>query len=305
MNKVVVLMSVYNGERYLAEQLDSILKQDYPNIDILIRDDGANEATKDILRKYQRENDNIYVFSGDNLGVPFSYFELLRLIDIDRWDFFAFSDQDDVWLPQKISSAIIQLEQYEAENPILYCSNLVIVDESLNEKGTVFGQQKICPSFGNALIENICVGCTLVANQRLVQMIKHNIPKYCIMHDWWFYLVASAFGKVIYDSKAQILYRQHEKNVVGARYSILCLWRSRIKNAGVQRGKRYSQVAEFFYVFKERLDHEEVVEAVVKSFLNYRKNWKACIRLLSDGNVVRQKRIDNLIFNLLFLIKYI
>ena len=146
-SKVQVLLSTYNGEKYLKEQLDSLLAQDYPNIDILIRDDGSKDSTKQILTGYENHK-NIRVIYGSNIGITASFLELLKISDPEA-EFLAFCDQDDVWLKDKISRAVAALQKHPSDIPLMYCSRLTIVDESLR----IIGYSKLPRkglSFNNA-----------------------------------------------------------------------------------------------------------------------------------------------------------
>ena len=105
-------MSTYNGEKYLREQIDSILNQDYPEISLLIRDDGSTDGTVDILKEYAQKYRDIDYYVGENLGVQNSFFDLMKRAD-KRAYYYAFADQDDVWLPGKIKRAIELLEREE------------------------------------------------------------------------------------------------------------------------------------------------------------------------------------------------
>ena len=143
--KVQILMSTYNGERYLAEQLDSIFRQTWPNIEVLVRDDGSKDATLEILNEYQKKHANLYVFPGTNEGLTRSFLELIQKCDAD---YVAFSDQDDYWLENKIEVAVERLAEFDG--PALYCSNQILVDQDLNRlpEGEI---PDAVPGFGNAL----------------------------------------------------------------------------------------------------------------------------------------------------------
>ena len=121
METVQVLMSTYNGEKYIREQLNSIINQTYPSIKILVRDDGSSDGTIEILEEYAAKYDNMAYYAGKNLGVIQSFLQLLKDSD-DSSAYYAFSDQDDVWLPEKIEKAVEMIENNkEVEQPILYC----------------------------------------------------------------------------------------------------------------------------------------------------------------------------------------
>ena len=195
MKKVQILMSTYNGEKYVDEQINSLLQQDHANLEILIRDDGSKDSTVSILEKYNREYPNINLIIGENKGVISSFFELAMKASKEA-DYFAFCDQDDYWKPQKISRAVNLLDKEAPETPLLYFSRLDIVDEHLNS----LKQSPIPPrgaTLENALIQNIATGCTIVFNKKLLETFTSHLPNVnqVTMHDSWFYLLATAFGK--------------------------------------------------------------------------------------------------------------
>ena len=235
--KVTVLMSTYNGEKYLREQMDSILGQSFP-VKILVRGDGSTDQTVKILEEYKSTYTNFDFILGKNLGVQQSFFELL--MEAPESDFYAFADQDDVWDKVKIQRAIEKI--CDKRGPCLYCSNTIIVDENLN----VIKKEKrqVSVSFGNALVQNVCAGCTAVINKELREIINRVRPKKVIMHDWWMYLVAETFGQTLYDEDAYIKYRQHGGNVWGLKLKKSEILRYRLRQVFLKRGDVYRQLEE-------------------------------------------------------------
>jgi hypothetical protein len=128
-------------------------------------------------------------------------------------EYFAFSDQDDFWLPTKLESAVAALEEHDADKPLLYCSAVEYVDAELNY--LAYSKKPKRLGFGNALVENVAVGATVVINRKARSMVLSHLPQHALMHDWWLYLVVSAFGEVIYDPSPRLKYRQHSANAVG------------------------------------------------------------------------------------------
>lgn len=297
MKKVQILMSTYNGMKYLPEQLKSIEKQDYSNITLLIRDDGSTDGTIEYLREYQENHINVNVLQGNNIGVCKSFFELINKAD-KKADFYALSDQDDYWLPDKVSSALLQIEN-ETHTPLLYCCNKTITDELLNPiLLKVKYEMNLIPSFENALVENICTGCTCIFNKALNTIISQNIPEYVIMHDWWIYLLASAFGKVIYDKNPHILYRQHDNNVHGTITSKRMLIKHRLKELTNKRGKIYLQLEN---LIKLNILNETQTKMVCL-ILNTKHSFFSRIQLCCNNRISRQGRNSNLLFKCIVLI---
>jgi glycosyltransferase involved in cell wall biosynthesis len=209
--RVAVLMSTYNGEKFIDEQIVSILKQLPAEGLLMVRDDGSTDKTVEKIRRMK--DTRIQIEIGENIGFAKSFLTLLNETPRDR-EMVMFADQDDVWLDGKIQRAWDSLATSEGQAS-LYCSGQLITDEKLNilESSERITHQ---PSFRNAIAENIVTGCTAAINNQALQlMLRSGVPKHVQFHDWWLYLVISAHGKVIVDEKAFILYRQHENNYIG------------------------------------------------------------------------------------------
>lgn len=312
MMSVQILMSTYNGEKYIRTQLDSILEQDYRDIGILIRDDGSADATREIIKEYAEKYFNITWYAGENIGVQKSFFDLITKADLEK-DYYAFADQDDKWLPGKISRAVSILERYPKDVPVLYCSDKIIVDEELRPLKVTVSRVMKKPSFGNALVQDMCTGCTAVMNKTLLKLIRNQIPDYVIMHDWWFYLTASCFGEVYYDKESYILYRQHGNNTSGAMINKRTLLQYRIHQLFQPRGEIHRQAINFLDIYgKEEASHINQRGCfpqipyknlkLLKDLLKTRENIFCRIRLAVNPRLFRQKVADNIILKFIILI---
>lgn len=216
-SKVAILMSTYNGEKYLSQQIDSIIEQDETDWLLYIRDDGSTDETQAIIRNYATMDSRIIEFGKNfstNIGVVSSFFYLLKGIEAD---FYLFCDQDDIWLPNKVSDTIIQLKK--STNPALAYTQLAVVDKNLNiinNKSTEVFKTNLAAIIS---VDNYITGCTVGINRALrniiIEVRDEDYDK-IIMHDWWSALVAAYFGEIIYIEETTILYRQHENNVIGA-----------------------------------------------------------------------------------------
>lgn len=207
---VVVLMSTYNGERYVAEQLRSILDQLPADSRIIIRDDGSRDGTVGAITALG--DNRIGVTSGPNVGFGRSFLTLLAAAP--GADMVMFSDQDDVWLPGKIDRAWQHLAPL-ADRPALYGSAQMLVDSELNRLHATPPWPN-GPSLANALTENIITGCTAALNRPAVELLQRGgVPDGVHFHDWWMYLVVSAFGTVVFEDHPTLLYRQHGGNQIG------------------------------------------------------------------------------------------
>lgn len=318
MKKIQVLMSTYNGAAYLREQLDSILGQDcgelgIAKLSLFIRDDGSGDGTQGILKEYERKYpEQVHWVQGENRGVIKSFFELLQKAD-EGADYYAFSDQDDYWMSDKLSSGVRLLERVGNEGtPALYCCRPKLTDEHLEEFTDSIKRPPVCPSFGNALIENVVTGCTAILNPSLRRLLVAELPEFTTMHDRWFYLVASCFGTVIYDETPHICYRQHGGNVVGTKNSRFAELKERLSRFWGKRHDISRQTEEFLRIFgdlsKENLQQfqsENKVSAnlgLAGSLAAARHSFRKRAKLVRSGSLCRQRNYDNKVFKVLILL---
>ncbi|MBL0421206.1 glycosyltransferase family 2 protein [Ramlibacter sp. AW1] len=209
--KTVVLMSTYNGARFIREQVASILSQLPSNGLLLVRDDGSRDDTVDAIEAFA--DPRIVIERGANIGFGASFLTLLCQAPDDA-DLVMFSDQDDVWLPGKIARAGEYLGTC-GDTPALYCTAQRLVDESLAVLGTSPPWPR-GPSMASAVAENIVTGCTAALNRSALAFLKKGgIPREVRFHDWWMYLAISTVGRVLVDDEPTILYRQHGRNTIG------------------------------------------------------------------------------------------
>ncbi len=227
MYRVEVLLSTYNGERYIKEQLDSIMEQTVSNIHISIHDDSSSDNTANIIEEYIKEHDNITFYRGDRLGYPECFFWLMR--NHKEAEYYAFSDQDDFWMPEKLEMAIKGIEDRTEclNNPSLYYSRKIIVDENLKKLNWHDPIQQ--SGIENALLkQNQASGCTMVFNGPMLDKLNKYYP-HVPYHDSWVYKVALLVGNVVSDDNAYILYRQHADNAEGANVDGINLLFERIR----------------------------------------------------------------------------
>lgn len=210
--RCVVLMSTYNGESYISEQLKSILLQLPEDGQVLIRDDGSSDGTVSVILGF--DDSRITIFPEQNIGFARSFFEVMRRAPPDQ-DLYFLSDQDDVWLPGKVRQAWARIESAGHE-PFLYCAVPRLVDACLNPIG-VGRKASASVDLTGALTENQVTGCTVAMNWPLLSLA---IPSEAAtadvhFHDWWLYVLATAFGSVFCDEVPNTLYRQHGDNYIG------------------------------------------------------------------------------------------
>lgn len=309
MNKVQVLLSAYNGERYISEQIQSILNQTHPSISILIRDDGSTDQTIQVLEQLIKLHPNkIKLIKGTNVGVVSSFFELLRAADPEA-DYYCFCDQDDVWLDHKVEHAIARLDSsIYMEVPAMVFTSTYLTDDKLNRKGAWPKPPTREPSFFNALYENIAIGATITMNQSARNLFinsKSVDSQKVLMHDWWFYLLVSAFGTVIYDNTPSMLYRQHSNNVVGGSNSIVGKLKSKWASFKRHIGKDllHKQANEFYRIYSSRLNEQKKKQ--LEFFLSPRPRFSDKLRYVRRSRLYRQSKAESLLFRIFILIGFL
>lgn len=222
--KIAILLAVYNAEKYLCEQIDSILNQTYQNFIIYIHDDGSTDGTEKILLRYQKNYpDKIVLLDGAPLGgAKNNFFYLMNQVEAPVY---MFCDQDDVWLKNKVKRTYKKIKkmrkEYSDDIPLLVSTDLKVVDENMHvmsESMRAYSKIKMKKSISlnKLLIQNYAVGCTLMFNKRLRDLAIQSDNPRIIMHDWWMALIAQTMGRYENIERATILYRQHQGNSVGA-----------------------------------------------------------------------------------------
>lgn len=281
--------------------MESLINQININFKIFIRDDGSSDKTKEILNSYSKYK-NIEIEFGENIGVIKSFFELLEKSDGNA-DYYAFCDQDDFWEKEKLTRAVDMLNnQEDSLLPLLYCSKTKLVDENLNFiRYSNSLKRKL--SIGNALVENIATGCTIVLNNSLrKEILKETVNKEnIIMHDWWVYLVALLKGKVIFDNDSYILYRQHQNNTVGVNLNPFKLF--------IKRGKRFLgnkknhtfqiQCEELKRIYANEISKENLTK--INGFLFNRSKFNERLNVLKERKFYRQSKIETVYIYILIL----
>lgn len=296
--KIQVLLSSYNGEKYIGEQLDSILKQKEVAVHINVRDDGSKDETKKVLEEYKKAHSGkIDVEYGENIGFAKSFYSLAE--NSGEYKYFAFSDQDDVWLPDKIIVGVLSIDG-DSEAPEMYFCNCSLVDSSLNLLGIAYDNTVKMPlEKHQRILENLATGCTIVFNRAARDMFIKANPEKIEYHDLWMYVICSYFGKVIYDSTPHILYRQHQGNVIGSKPDIVKLWRGRIKQLQKKTHLREYIASEVLRLFGDRLSPDEKRQVILLA--DYRKSIGCRLRLF----FAREMKLPSLSKNFWFKIHVI
>ncbi|MDO5444274.1 MAG: glycosyltransferase [Eubacteriales bacterium] len=295
--KVNILLSSYNGERFVEEQLISLLSQDYGNIEIYVRDDGSEDNTKRLLKGYE---DQIHVDYGENKGFIGSFLSLLK--SCEDAEYYAFCDQDDVWQEEKISRAVEILQRAEKKYgkglPILYFSAYNFTDENLNVTGRSKTPSNI--SFANCLMDCAPLGFVTVFNKSAREEIAAAIPLKSCGHDWWAYMVCCGLGKVIYDDTVTVNYRRCGGNVSsgGAGFFQFMIWRFKKFFANSYFLNITEQLREYEELYSNRLSEEN--RQILSLFTE--KSLKNTVKKVFYPHKFRQNITDELFLRCCFLL---
>ena len=294
--KVAVVMSTYNGEKYVKEQLNSILNQTYKNIEIVVRDDGSKDNTVEIIKEYQEKYKNIKLVTGENLGFIKSFFELLKITEAD---YYSYADQDDVWIENKIELAVNSLNKLDNSKPNMAFGNSDYYD--INMQFMSAGPKNKKVSFLRALFSCCGQGMTMTINKTTRDFIVNNPPKTCFFHDWWTYLVCIGLGNVAYNDVTTVKYRRMKTNATseGQGYIKLLLWRIKnlLLNDGIKDIKR--QMLNFKNIYYDKLDEEN--KKILDLFSEEKYNFFRALKKAFYPKRIRTGFIDDLMLRVIFV----
>jgi len=280
--KVLVIMSTYNGEKYLQEQIDSLLEQVGVQVTLIIRDDGSKDNTSMILQNYSEKNTNIYVSLGKNIGFRKSFYTTL-VQSFDEYDYYAFSDQDDVWCKNKLLKAIEALEK-ENIRPALYASALKVVDQNLNFMyDNTFDKLNI--TYGSAISRQRLAGCTMVFNKDLFRLCQFfsmtDELNNLFSHDGAVYFICLACGgKVLFDRNSYIRFRRHEGTVTEHGKGLLKRMQSVFNIFSELKNSRFFQVSVLYKIYENYMPKEE--KELSMKVIHYRDSVANTICLAFD-----------------------
>ena len=266
---ISILMATWNGEKYIAEQIDSLLNQTIHDFKLYISDDRSNDRTLAILQDYQRRYaDQIFITrrKKNSGGAKHNFFHLMTA---HKDDYVMLCDQDDLWLPDKIELTLNKIREMEhqfgKDTPLLAHSDLIIADKALNVLHPSYKETMNAnfnrTSLKDALIQNTFAGCSAIYNRALSQLIRRE-PSYSVMHDWWLMLIASAFGTIGHIDRKTILYRQHSNNSCGAqdRRSLKFMFHKLLdlKNVKDSLSRTYLQAQSFLDMYRAQLTQDQI-----------------------------------------------
>lgn len=293
--KVAIFICTFNGGRFLEEQLDSFVRQSHKNWTIYASDDGSSDETLQILQRYKSKLgiDKLFIINGPRKGFGRNFLSLVNNLEITA-DYFAFSDQDDIWHEEKLKRSISTLQIFKTVVPLLYCSRTRLV----NESGQVIGYSPRftkTPCFQNALVQSIAGANTMLINnatRKLMQNIDENI--FVVAHDWLAYLLVSGCGgEVIYDVEPTLDYRQHSDNLIGANASFRSRI-SRVRQMFTGRFKDWTSKNLEALATVEKLLTAENQQRIRDFKLARRSRLITRLRLMKKAEVCRQTTIGEI-----------
>ena len=276
--KVCVLLSTYNGEKYIKTLIESVLTQKNVEVFICVRDDGSTDSTCDILKEYEGKG-YLKWFAGNNIGPAQSF---LALVDKeDGFDYYSFADQDDLWLEDKLDIAINSIKRYD-DIPTLYYGAARVADRDLNWNGTHTREYYIS-SFSQAVVQSNAVGCTCVFNRLLRNIIAKSKPDYIFMHDAWVHKTCIiSGGKLIFDKDVHVLYRQHGNNVVGSKRNLGTKIKDYIRKIQTKECVRSRQITSLLNCYEDIMSAEDII--IAQNVSRYRID-KQCKREILSGSI--------------------
>ncbi len=281
METVEILLATYNGEKFIREQLDSILNQDYENWMIRACDDASKDSTYEILQEYAERFPEKFVVKKNEVGFGSAKLNFMNLIQNSTCKYVMCCDQDDVWLPNKISLTLEEMKKQEKDGiPVLVHTDLKVVDKDLNIMGeSFFEYSKLNKNltYNDLLIQNSVTGCTTMLNQELVSLLKREMEMdKILMHDWIAALIAAAKGSIGFVDCPTMLYRQHGVNSVGAKRYGISLFLAKLKNSDIKKAlmDTAKQAEEVARLYKDELDEETYQLTYQYSQIFKTSKWK-------------------------------
>jgi glycosyltransferase involved in cell wall biosynthesis len=297
--KIAVLLATYNGGKYLSEFLDSVIAQSEKNIVVYVRDDGSSDETLAIVAAHAARLPIVVLPTERRLGPGHSFLTLLRAA-ADDCTYFAFADQDDKWLPNKLERARSALES-SPDLPSVYFARVEYVDEHLSHLGYSPAVRQL--GFPSALVENVAMGCTMMLNRAGRLLVLEGNPAQLTMHDWWVYLLMTGLGRTVADDFIALQYRQHANNAVGGTANVFTEYQRKIVQF-IKRDPAVVSIAQqagelkALYSGRLSLSQRRIVEQLAPPDQGFWKRLGLCVW----SPFRRQRPADTMILRLLFLL---
>lgn len=294
---VCVLLSTYNGEKFLREQLESVFAQEDVNVQLFVRDDGSKDSTIEILKEYEQKG-MLSLTAGQNIGFAKSFSWLIK--NAPEADYYACCDQDDVWLPRKLINGVEYLDSKDNSIPQLYFTTLIVVDEKLKEitrKTVTNYHNEVKNRLAENLVMNMISGCTTIFNNKLREAYS-KIPSDLVhVHDYTLNALASALGEVYLSRDSQILYRQHANNAYGFNRGKLRNIIMSMKNFFRHELKsiRYREALNLkFYFYDSLKEEDKKFVQLISRYKFFKKDKKQLKKYIKKNVVCKSTRRYNL-----------
>ncbi|EOI6864415.1 glycosyltransferase family 2 protein [Yersinia alsatica] len=293
LNNVAILLGSRNGAKFLPEQLMSFQRQTYPNWSLWVSDDGSTDNTKALVTDFiERSGADGHLLDGPQHGFCQNFMSLVTNPAI-KATYYAFSDQDDVWLEDKLERAVDWLNTVDSTIPALYCSRTCLIDS----KGKPIGYSPDYakpPGFGNALLQNIASGNTMVFNHCARELLQKVKGAPIIVHDWSLYQIVTGCGGVVnFDRQPSVRYRQHQHNIIGNSMSPLRRLSNFLAAYGGRAAKWNDANVEVLTCISNELTPR--AKQMLASFCAIRgSNVLNRLRLMRESDVYHQQRIGTL-----------
>lgn len=298
MKTVNILLSAYNGEKFIAEQIESLLAQDYPAVTIHIRDDGSSDRTAEIVRQYT-DRPNVKLYEGENVGYRKSFAWLLA--NCRDADYYAYCDQDDYWMPDKISRAVRALERFDENTPAIYIGDFYWGDAQcrpLRPNRNAYKKHSLIKYITTGDMNTF--GFTEVFNECAAAGIRDREPLELCVHDQIVYLYCRCAGRVIWDEKPTACYRRYGENaspqeLVGGNRLSHFVWQVRTFLLSSGRDRVYDRFREFYEAYSDIISPED--QEKFELYLNDGNRLKKAVY----RGCYRDKKTEDLMIRLLFL----
>lgn len=292
---VSVLLSTYNGHDYIRQLVDSVLVQENVEIKLQVRDDGSSDDTIEILKSYQ--DSRISIRTGDNLKPALSFLRLLK--ECDDSEYYAYCDQDDYWYPNKLYTAISELEKYDS--PALFISTYDVTDEKLNKLFTFDMKFNEPLRLQDVLLYRAPSACNMVFNHKLREVINKSNPKFIRMHDFWTLIVSLSHKYEIVTKDIPLMkYRQHEGESVGITPTVATRVKRLLKSLVSGKNERWRQAKEAYEAYKDEIEYDQ--KDILETVVLYRNSMKNRFKLLLDKRFTTSNHYVNMLFRFSVLI---
>lgn len=292
---VSVILSTYNGEKYIKQLLESVLNQKDVDVRIVVRDDGSTDKTIPIIKKFK--DSRITIYTGRNLGAAKSFMKAIQ--HTEETDYYAYCDQDDIWNTEKLIHGVKCLKKTPTSKPALYMSTYEVVDKNLNLLFIRDMEYEKPFSLAQTILFRSPSGCTMIYNKALRDVLVRKVPAHIRMHDFWTLMTTEALhGDIYTENYPSIKYRQHESNTVGIVPTFSLRMKRLVKSVLYDKNERSLQVKSLYDCYHDILP-DDSIEKMMK-VINYRDNLPNKLALLNDKDF----RWDSYI-NVLFYVSVI